>query len=159
MRLTAVVQGYHFDRYYRHTADLHGCVAVVTGCTVGGLGFAAAQMLLEMGAKVVITTRSEEKAKAAVQALRRRAGRDDSGTVSYVLVNFLSESSVHAAAAEIRAAYDRLDLLILNAGIGGGDSAAVWMTNHVGPFLFTSELMPLLQCPAETVGNVRVIVS
>ena len=112
-------------------------------------------MLSEMGATVVITARSEDKAKAAVQALRQRAV----GPVSYILVDFLSSASIRAGAAQLREEHSRLDLLVLNAGVGRGDSAEVWMANHIGAFLFTSELTSLLSRTAErfTKFTTRVI--
>ena len=103
-------------------------------------------MLSEMGATVVITARSEDKAKTAVQALRQRAGV---GPVSYILVDFLSSASIRAGAAQLQEEHSRLDLLVLNAGVGRGDSAEVWMANHIGPFLFTSELTSILSRTAE----------
>ena len=51
----------------RHTEDLTGRTAVVTGGTVGGLGFAAAELLAQMGATVILTCRSEAKAAEAVR--------------------------------------------------------------------------------------------
>jgi len=112
-------------------------------------------MLSEMGATVVITARSEDKARTAVQALRQRGG----GPVSYILVDFLSSASIRAGAAQLREEHSRLDLLVLNAGVGRGDSAEVWMANHIGAFLFTSELTSLLTRTAErfTKFTTRVI--
>jgi len=116
-------------------------------------------MLSEMGATVVITARSEDKAKTAVQALRQRAGARCLGPVSYILVDFLSSASIRAGAAQLREEHSRLDLLVLNAGVGRGDSAEVWMANHIGAFLFTSELTSLLSRTAErfTKFTTRVI--
>jgi len=61
---------------------------------------------------------------------------------------------VRNCAAEIKtktdgangAANDGIDFLVLNAGISGqqANTAKVWMTNHVGPWIFANELMPSL---------------
>ena len=152
------IQGYYFDAHYIPTADLSARVAVVTGGTVGGLGFAAAELLAQMGATTIVTCRSEAKGKAAVAALKQSAGHD---RVSYVLCDFMSCASCNAAAREILKAAPQIDMLILNAGIAsgpGGDDAAVWMTNHLGPFLFTECLSPALTAAAARPdGDVRVV--
>ena len=55
------IQGYYFDNRYTKRADLAGRVVIVTGGTVGGLGFAGAQLLCELGATIVLTVRSDAK--------------------------------------------------------------------------------------------------
>ncbi len=79
--------------------------------------------------------------------------------MSYILVDFLSSASIRAGAAQLREEHSRLDLLVLNSGVGRGDSAEVWMANHIGAFLFTSELTSLLSRTAErfTKFTTRVI--
>jgi len=91
-----------------------------------------------------------------------------------VICDCLSESSVRKCVAEIitKTSGSGIDFLILNAGISGSSSPAnrkdkkgnngadddekekekakkfsaanVWMTNHVGPWIFANELMPSL---------------
>jgi len=150
----AFIQGFYVDRYCSLQADLAGRVALVTGCTVGGLGLEAAGMLARLGATLVLTARSEDKAKAAVQRLRAEGCR---GPITYVIVDFLSVGSVRAAALEVLGQQQRLDMLVLNAGVGSGESARVWMANHVGPFLFTSLLAPVLTATAAAHGDVRIV--
>ena len=43
-RARVYIQGYFFDRYERRSVDLRSRVAVVTGCTVGGLGVSAVSL-------------------------------------------------------------------------------------------------------------------
>eukprot|EP01050_Picozoa_sp_SAG11_P008332 SAG11_NODE_729_length_7489_cov_17.662246_1_plen_358_part_00 len=154
------IQGYYFDAYYTPTADLGNRTAVVTGGTVGGLGFAAAELLALMGATVIVTCRSDAKGKAAVQQLKQSAGHD---RISYVLVDFMSCDSVKVGAANIASAAPRIDILVLNAGIARSPSlpdgdASVWMTNHLGPFIFTECLKPTLKTAAAQSGSdVRVV--
>lgn len=150
----AWIQGYYLDRQCRASADLRGRVAVVTGGTVGGLGFAAAEILGRMGATVVLTVRSQSKGEEATRRLKLAVGHD---RVSFVLVDFASKGSVRKGAAAFLKEHERLDFLVLNAGIGAGPSADVWMTNQVGPFLFTDLLTPLLAETAKKHGDVRVV--
>lgn len=146
------IQGYYFDKQCALNVDLTGRCAVVTGGTVGGLGFAAAEILAAMGATVIITVRNEVKGKDAVARLARASGHD---RISFVLVDFLSKSSIRDGTASILKAHSRLDILVLNAGVSGG--ADLWMANQVGPFLFTKLLTPLLVSTSKMYGDVRVV--
>lgn len=142
------IQGYWFDRRFTASADLTGKVVLVTGGTVGGLGFAAAKIFADLGATVVVTVRSKAKGEECVQRLGPRS--------TYEIIDFLSLASVRAGADRIRASQSRCDFLVLNAGVGNGDPAKIWMANHVGPFEFTEQLRPLLDATARAHGEVRV---
>jgi NAD(P)-dependent dehydrogenase (short-subunit alcohol dehydrogenase family) len=142
------IQGYWIDRRYSGRPDLRGRVVCVTGGTVDGLGFAAAQIFAQLGATVVLTVRTKAKGEECVQRLGPNA--------SYVLVDFLSLASVREGASQISKMVSRCDYLVLNAGVGRGDPAEIWMANHVGPFVFTEGLRPLLQATAKAHGEVRI---
>ena len=152
------LQGYYFDRRCLLTTNLAGKVALVTGCTVGGLGHAGAAILASMGCTLVVTARSDAKGKAAVEALRRVSTTPE--RISYVLVEFASNDSVRACAQEVLKKLDRLDFLVLNAGIGRhlDGPPMVWQINQLGPFLFTELLTPLLTKTAKAHDDgVRVV--
>jgi hypothetical protein len=51
----------------------------------------------------------------------------------------------------------RLDMLVLNAGVGRGEPARIWMANYIGPFLFTSLFSPILTATAVEHGDVRIV--
>jgi NAD(P)-dependent dehydrogenase (short-subunit alcohol dehydrogenase family) len=162
------IQDYYFDWSYNDSRDLTGRTAVVTGGTVDGLGYAAAELMYEQGAKVIITVRTKEKGETAIGKLKAQIpSPPDDNRASFVICDFLSESSVRNCAAEIiTKSGGGIDFLILNAGISGQKesktstngtngagtedkvksthSAKVWMTNHVGPWIFAKELMPSL---------------
>ncbi|KAJ1475443.1 hypothetical protein T484DRAFT_1828425 [Baffinella frigidus] len=148
------IQGFYFDKRCTTDANLEGRVAVVTGGTVGGLGFAAAEILARLGAKVVVTVRSDAKGEESVAKLKLSTGNP---RCSYIIVDFLSKASVRHGAAAISSAHSRLDMLVLNAGVGSGPAADLWMSNVVGPFLFTEILTPLLTHTAKVHGDVRVV--
>lgn len=77
--------------------------------------------------------------------------------MSTLLVDFESRESVREAAARFVEEVGRLDILVLNAGIASGPTDVVWQTNHVGPFLFTEALRPLLEAAAVERGGARVV--
>jgi NAD(P)-dependent dehydrogenase (short-subunit alcohol dehydrogenase family) len=127
--------------------DLSGTVALVTGAN-SGIGFETARALTGHGAHVVLACRSEDKARQAATALGRgEAG----GSTSLLPLDLADLVSVRRAAEQFRAEYDRLDLLINNAGVMGtpyrqtADGFELQMaTNHLGPFALTGLLLDRL---------------
>jgi NAD(P)-dependent dehydrogenase (short-subunit alcohol dehydrogenase family) len=91
--------------------------AIVTGAT-SGLGFEAAAQLAERGyAKVTITGRTTARAEEARRALVAETGKDVFATL---VLDLDSSASIESAAAEIVNRHDRVDTLLLNAGIVPG---------------------------------------
>ena len=120
-----------------------GRIAVVTGANTG-IGFEAARVLAERGATVVLACRNLDKAKAAVDKISATAGAE----VATVQVRFASLTSVRAAAEDLRGRYQRLDLLINNAGLmmpphGRTEDGfeLQFGTNHLGHFALTGLLL------------------
>jgi hypothetical protein len=139
------IQGYYFDSRYNKSVDLTGRVALVTGGTHGGLGFEAAKILAKLGASVIVTVRTEAKGVDAVSKIKLACAHD---RITFQCIDFASAASVTKGAAAIISSITRLDMLVLNAGVGTGPTALMWMTNVLGPFLFTNLLTPLLTSTA-----------
>ncbi|CAM5242203.1 SDR family oxidoreductase OS=Streptomyces alboniger OX=132473 GN=CP975_32565 PE=3 SV=1 [Streptomyces alboniger] len=87
--------------------SLEGRVALVTGAS-RGIGLAAAGALRDRGARVVITSRSEERAKEAA------AGLGDG--VTGFGAHATDEEAARACVEHVLASYGRLDVLVNNAG-------------------------------------------
>lgn len=137
----------------QHSPDQHGRVAIVTGANTG-LGFETARMLAARGASVVLAVRDVEKG-------RRAADRID-GDVAVQALDLTSLDSVRSAAAELRATYPRIDLLINNAGVmytpkqTTADGFELQLgTNHLGHFALTGLLLDsILPVPGSRVVTV-----
>ncbi|MEV0543161.1 oxidoreductase [Nocardia salmonicida] len=123
--------------------DLTGRVAVVTGANTG-LGFETARALAEHGARVVLTCRDRSRAE---DAARRITERSPGTSIDCVELDLADLSSVRAAAATIRSRFDRIDLLINNAGVTGltgrtEDGFEIQFgINHLGHFALTGLLI------------------
>lgn len=91
------------------TGDLRGVRALVTGAT-SGLGYAMAGALAHAGARVVITSRDANRARAA----SRRIGEGVLG----VAMDVRDADAVQDAVRQIYDAVGGLDVLVCNAGIG-----------------------------------------
>lgn len=122
--------------------DQSGRVAIVTGANTG-LGFETARMLAERGASVTIAVRDAEKG--------RRAAARITGDVSVQALDLASLASIRVAAAELRAAHPRIDLLINNAGVMYTPKRTTadgfelqFGTNHLGHFALTGLLLDRL---------------
>jgi NAD(P)-dependent dehydrogenase (short-subunit alcohol dehydrogenase family) len=134
-----------------------GRVAVVTGANTG-IGFEAARVLAERGATVVLACRSQERAKSAVERITPTAGAQ----VATVQLDLASLASVREAAQDLRERYDRLDLLINNAGLmmpphGRTEDGfeLQFGTNHLGHFALTGLLLDrMLTVPRSRVVTV-----
>lgn len=140
--------------------DQSGRVAVVTGANTG-LGYETARMLAEHGAVVVLACRNTDKATAATDRLHRLV---PDATIDIAELDLGALASVHAAAAAIRARYDRIDLLINNAGVTGltgttSDGFEIqWGINHLGHFALTGLLLDrIVAAPAGRIVTVSSI--
>jgi len=92
--------------------DLKGFHAVITGGS-SGLGFEMAKALLSQGAVVAIAARGGEKLDMAYAKLKA-----DGFNVHALEMDVRREGSVAAAADWVAANWERLDMLVNNAGIG-----------------------------------------
>lgn len=89
--------------------DLKGKVAVVTGAT-NGMGLAIARALGEAGADLIVSGRTKESAEAAATELRGQ-GLSAKG----LALEVIDVASVVDFARQALAAFDRADVLVLNA--------------------------------------------
>ncbi|MFJ6660808.1 oxidoreductase [Streptomyces sp. NPDC091377] len=136
--------------------DQRGRTAVVTGAN-SGLGFVAARELARKGARVVLACRSEVRGRAAVERIGAAVPEAD---VDLLRLDLGDLASVRTFVE--RFPYDRLDLLLNNAGLMAlpyGTTADGFETqfgvNHLGHFALTGLLLPrLLATPGARVVTV-----
>jgi NAD(P)-dependent dehydrogenase (short-subunit alcohol dehydrogenase family) len=95
--------------------SMQGKVVVVTGSNVG-IGKETAAALVRLGASTVLACRNEAKAEAAASDIKRTTGHDD---VHVVALDLADLASVAKAADAILSRWDRLDVLVNNAGVVG----------------------------------------
>jgi retinol dehydrogenase-12 len=131
--------------------SLSGKTYFLTGPT-SGIGRATAESLGARGANLVLAARSPEKAAALIAALKEKSPQAE---FRFLQIDLSDLKSVRRAAEEYLASGRPLDVLINNAGLAGvqgltrdGFELTVG-TNHLGPFLLTEKLLPLLQKSAE----------
>jgi len=129
---------------------------VITGAT-SGIGRAMARELVQRGAAVTIVARDRGRAEAAATGL---AASVASPAPEVVLADLGDLGSVRRAADELNQRYERIDVLVNNAGIANASSAVspdgfdlMMATNHLGPFLLTNLLLAMLGGPGARIVN------
>lgn len=137
-------------------------VAIVTGSS-SGIGLEAAADLAAKGYNVVYACRNKEKAEAAIAEAVKRC---PSAKTEFMQLDTASMDSVKEFAKTFLAKYDRLDVLINNAGCGYFKSSdrttkdgleAFFATNYAGPWILTNKLLELLKKSSGRVVNVTSI--
>jgi NAD(P)-dependent dehydrogenase (short-subunit alcohol dehydrogenase family) len=123
-----------------------GRTALVTGVSVGGLGYFTALELARAGARVVLAGRSPDKVAEAEKAVLEEV---PAAELERLVVDLASLESVRDATSSYT---EPLDLLVNNAGIMAPPYAtsvdgfeSQLATNHLGPFLLTGLLLTRLR--------------
>jgi len=130
---------------------MRGKVVVITGGNAG-IGKEAAVGLAALGATVVFTSRNPDR---GADALREIQGRGESEEVHCLPLDLASAASIKAFAAELLGRFDRLDVLINNAGLILSERSETaegfemtFAVNHLGPFMLTALLLERLKASA-----------
>ena len=123
-------------------------VAVVTGANVG-LGYETAKVLAEKELSVVLACRNMGKAQKAIDRIKKS---NSNARLEAIQLDLCSNKTIREFAKDFNQKYDRLDLLINNAGVmmppyalteDGLESQMA--ANYFGHFLLTSLLLPTLE--------------
>ncbi len=128
--------------------DQTGRVAIVTGGN-SGIGYETAKALASKGATVIVASRNDQRGRKAVENVR---GEIAGAKVELMLLDLASQASVRGFAEAFKARFNRLDLLINNAGVmmpptrqETEDGFEIQFgTNHLGHFTLTLLLIDIL---------------
>lgn len=140
---------------------LAGRTVLVTGPT-SGLGRATADAMADLGARVVLVSRSEEKLAQVSRELADRHGED---RFPYVVADLSSLADARAAVEHVRASEVRLDVLVDSAGaileerrVTEDGLEATFAIMVVSPFVLITGLLPMLELSPHP-GRVISVVS
>lgn len=130
---------------------MKGKVCLVTGANAG-IGLATATGLAERGATVVLLCRNRERGEAARERIEQRTGNPN---LDLLLCDLASQASIREAVESFTLRYERLDVLINNAGVATRDRQVTvdgfeltFAVDYLGPFLLTNLLLGTLQASA-----------
>jgi len=147
-----------------YSNEIKGKTIVVTGVSPNSLGESMALAFASQNpALLILASRTHSKLQAVVyEVLRLHPGTN----VRDVVVDLSSQTSVRIAATEIKSHTEKIDILVNNAGVmipsremtSEGFELQL-ATNHLGPFLLTILLVPLLLASASSSppGTTRVV--
>jgi retinol dehydrogenase-12 len=123
-------------------------VVLITGSTEG-VGKATATQLAQKGFTIVMMVRNKTKAEQTRKEIIEKTGNTK---VDYLIVDLTSLKQVRAAAKKFNDKYDRLDVLINNAGLMYPDKTItedgfelMFEVNHLSPFLLTHLVLDKLK--------------
>ncbi len=138
--------------------DLNNKVVIVTGANAG-LGFEASKELARKGASVILACRNMDKANIALTRLKEEI---PDASLEVLQLDLASLKSIRQFVDAFMTKYDRLDVLLNNAGIMFGSYKktedgfeSTFGVDHLGHFALTGLLLDVLQkTPKSRVINV-----
>jgi len=130
---------------------MQGKVVLVTGAT-NGIGRVAARELARRGATTWVVARDRKRGEETLEEIRRVTA---SQRLGLLVADLSSQQEVRRLAGEVKAGNDRLHVLINNAGaifaerqVSPDGLELTFALNHLGYFLLTRLLLPLLEAGA-----------
>jgi NAD(P)-dependent dehydrogenase (short-subunit alcohol dehydrogenase family) len=126
---------------------MHGKIVLITGAD-GGIGRETTKAIAKKGATIVMACIDLTEAQPVYEAIKKESGNTN---IEMMQLNLASLSAVREFVSHYSQKYQRLDVLINNAGIyctnreetQDGFEKTIG-TNYLGPFLFTNLLLPFL---------------
>ena len=141
------------------STELAGRTYLVTGANTG-IGRATAHDLARRGGRVVMANRSQSKTEPVLRAITAETGNTQ---VEFLPLDLANLSSVQRAVGTLVERDEPIDVLIANAGLAGQQGVTAqgfelaFGTNHLGHFLFVTELLDLVRRNGQ--GRVVVVAS
>jgi len=150
------------DDIVEDIADSKGKVAIVTGPTTG-IGLVTARVLARKGIHVILAGRQMERLEAAIKIIRKT---EPYAQLTPIIIDCCSLKSVRSFVDEFVKMKLPLHYLINNAGImacpyrespDGFESQ--FATNHLGHFLLTQLLLPIMKSVSPTPARIICVAS
>jgi NAD(P)-dependent dehydrogenase (short-subunit alcohol dehydrogenase family) len=133
---------------------------MITGAT-SGIGEVTAHEIAAMGAEVILVARNESKAQRVAREIEAET---PGASVRYMLADLAVMDSVRNLAETFKAEYDRLDVLINNAGMMFTDKRITtdgyeqtFALDHLNYFLLTNLLLPEIKAAGTPERKARII--
>ena len=121
--------------------------SLVTGSNTG-IGRVTAHELARRGDRVILACRSEEKTRPVIDAITADTGNE---AVEFLSLDLADLTSVSRAAATLVERAEPIQVLVANAGVAGQRGQTkqgfelAFGINHLGHFLFVTQVLPLLE--------------
>lgn len=126
-------------------------VCLITGAT-SGVGFMTAQALAQQGGRVILVGRDAGRGASSVERIKQATGN---AAVDLLLADLSSQADIAKLAQRVQCRYERLDVLVNNAGaiftkrhVSMDGVEMTLALNHLGYFLLTHLLLDILKASA-----------
>ena len=139
--------------------NMNSQAILVTGANKG-IGLEICRQLAQLGHHVILSARSEERGRAVVGTLAKEGLK-----VDFLQLDTADETSIRAAASDLKKRIKVLNVLINNAAIldtwqgtileaTAAEIRETFITNALGPVLLVQALLPLLEAgrPARVIN-------
>src|SRR5579863_955384 len=132
-------------------SQMQGKTCLITGAN-SGIGKATALALAQMGAAMVLVSRDRARGEEAQREIKTKSGNE---SIDLLLADLSSQESIRQLARDFKQRYDRLHVLINNAGaysltrrvtVDGMEMTVA--VNLLAPFLLTNLLLGMLKASA-----------
>ncbi|NDI36762.1 SDR family oxidoreductase [Chengkuizengella sediminis] len=127
---------------------MNGKIAIITGAN-SGMGLATTTEIAKKGATVIMLCRNKQRGETALHTAKQQSG---SQNIELMICDLGSLESIHTFVAQFKEKYNKLDILINNAGVMSlkreltSDGFEMQLgINHLGHFLLTNLLLERLK--------------
>lgn len=144
---------------------MDGKVVLITGST-SGIGLETAKLFYQQGATILLTCRDDMKGRKAIDAVQSSVlapVNDNSHRIHLFTLDLMSYESIIDFCNDVKASFNRLDVLVLNAGVMGKSFElssygieSHFATNMFGHNIVLNHFVPLLEAAA---GRVIIVSS
>ena len=124
-------------------------ICLITGSD-SGIGNAAAKALAKLGFTLLLTSRNHARSDRIVHELKAESGNVN---IYPFIVHLASQESIYELTRKIEEKYNKLDILINNAGahfsgrhLTADGIKATFAVNYLSKFLLTNLLFQLIKC-------------
>lgn len=123
-------------------------ICVITGAS-SGIGKATALGVARLGATTVVVCRNPRRGEKTVRWIRKKSGNDE---VHLLIADLSRQQDIFRAAADFKRRFERLDVLVNNAGVLTRKRRLTpegfelqFFVNHLAYYLFTGSLLDVLR--------------
>ena len=142
------------------STSLKGKTVLITGAN-SGIGFKEAELMVYLGARVIMACRNPQKAQAAREALLQEYPNADIDTMQLDMASF---ASIDRFAETLLQDKTDIDYFVNNAGVfyqphqkTADGLELVLGTNYIGVYYLTEKLLPYLQTLPHEVGYINTV--